>query len=37
MATYRQTLKNAINICTKAGVNEMLARRLMLELTEQLI
>jgi release factor glutamine methyltransferase len=35
MATYRQTLKNAINICTKAGVNEMLARRLMLELTEQ--
>ncbi len=35
MATYRQTLKNAIVVCQQAGVNEMLARRLMLELTEQ--
>ncbi|PKM87357.1 MAG: peptide chain release factor N(5)-glutamine methyltransferase [Firmicutes bacterium HGW-Firmicutes-10] len=35
MATFRQILKNAINICVQAGVNEMLARRLMLELTEQ--
>lgn len=35
MATYRQTLKNAIVVCQEAGINEMLARRLMLELTEQ--
>lgn len=35
MATYRQTLKDAIVICRQAGINEMLARRLMLELTEQ--
>jgi release factor glutamine methyltransferase len=35
MATYRQTLKNAIVVCHQAGINEMLARRLMLELTEQ--
>jgi release factor glutamine methyltransferase len=34
MATYRQTLKDAIVICRQAGINEMLARRLMLELTE---
>lgn len=35
MATYRQTLRNAVAVCHQAGVNEMLARRLMLELTEQ--
>jgi release factor glutamine methyltransferase len=35
MATYRQTLKNALIVCQQAGINEMLARRLMLELTEQ--
>lgn len=35
MATYRQTLKNALVVCQQAGINEMLARRLMLELTEQ--
>lgn len=35
MATYRQTLKKAIDQCFQAGINEMLARRLMLELTEQ--
>ncbi|PKM65281.1 MAG: peptide chain release factor N(5)-glutamine methyltransferase [Firmicutes bacterium HGW-Firmicutes-19] len=35
MATYRQTLRNAVNVCLQAGINEMLARRLMLELTEQ--
>jgi release factor glutamine methyltransferase len=35
MATYRQILKNGITICLQAGVNEMLARRLMLELTDQ--
>lgn len=35
MATYRQTLRQAIERCDLAGINEMLARRLMLELTEQ--
>ena len=35
MATYRQTLKNAIVECHQVGINEVLARRLMLELTEQ--
>lgn len=35
MATYRQTLREAIDQCQQAGINEMLARRLMLELTEQ--
>ncbi len=35
MATYRQILRQAIERCDLAGINEMLARRLMLELTEQ--
>ncbi len=35
MATYRQTLKKAVDQCHQAGINEMLARRLMLELTDQ--